>query len=94
MKKITLKDYIDLERMVSEGKSEIEQQAFFLSRYFNLPISEVLELDHKVVCMMREELAEYLNDDIRDYETMEKEMKRIKRKSKDKPQSRFDMMDL
>ena len=45
MNKLTLQDYIDLEQLIKEGAGNFEQQTFLLSRYWELSLDHIKNID-------------------------------------------------
>ena len=99
MNKLTFKDYIDLEKLMAEGKSPLEQQCFLLSRYYNLSLEQIKNMDMSVINSMMKELEKYIertnNLDLNERD-LNNEIREIKKEDnkKDRVNDRSEILDL
>ncbi|GAG68099.1 unnamed protein product [marine sediment metagenome] len=102
MNKLTLQDYIDLEKMIKKGIGDFEQQVFLLSRYFDLELDHVKGIDIRLINIMMNEMQTYIDKKKITREEMideiEKLEKRINQDHKDGKhdgiEDRFGILDL
>lgn len=61
MNKLTLQDYIDLEKMIKKGAGDFEQQSFLLSRFYELELDHIKGIDVRLINIMMIEMQEYMD---------------------------------
>lgn len=102
MNKLTLQDYIELEKLIKNGAGEFEQQSFLLSRYYELEIDHVKNIDIRLINTMMNEMQEYVNKrrmsdkEVEDEITnMENKINKDHKEGKHEPiDDRFGILDL
>ena len=91
MNKLTLQDYIDLEKLIKKGVGEFEQHSFLLSRFFKLELDHVNGIDIRLTNLMMIEMQEYLDKKKINPDEIKDEIDRIKNKiNKDHKDGKYD----
>jgi hypothetical protein len=102
MNKLTLQDYIDLEKMIKKGAGDFEQQVFLLSRFFELELDHVKGIDIRLINLMMNEMQTYIDrkkiskDEVRDeIERLQMQINKDHKEGKhDGIEDRFGILDL
>ena len=99
MSKLTLQDYIDLEKLIKAGAGEFEQQTFLLSRYFRLEIDDIKNTDIRLINIMFSDMEKYIEKTKITQEEVSNEIDGIRDKIKKEIKEgeiddRFEILDL
>lgn len=96
MNKLTLQDYIDLEKLIKTGAEDFEQQSFLLSRYFELEIESIKNIDIRFINIMLTDMNKYTQEEIsNEINTIQDEInKEIKEEEHKNINDRFEILDL
>lgn len=95
MNKLTMQDYIDLEKLTNQGAGTIEQQAFLLSRFYDVKLEYIKKLDTRITTRMSEVMEKVLEEKPTS-EFIEEDMKRVfikKTKEQDQKQEKESIQD-
>jgi len=97
MNKLTLQDYIDLEKLIKTGAEACEQQALLLSRYYELNIDTVKNMDIRLANIMVEHMNKNIQKNDITPEEINDEIKKIREDIEDDNniiENRFGILDL
>lgn len=97
MNELTIKDYIDYEKLENSGAGTVELQSFLISRYFKIELEDVLKIDIGLLKDFSAEIELYFKSiERKDKIDIGKEIERIKSQVKVKKQitNRSEILDL
>ena len=102
LRKLTLQDYIDLEKIIKSGAGDFEQQTFLLSRYYDLELDHIKAIDIRLINIMMSYMNEYIEKKSISPEEINDEIDRIQNKVKKETKNgkhegiedRFGILDL